>query len=71
VADGSKQHCTHVGSCELFPLISRPGFLRVWQVHYCEADYAKCERFKRALAGKSIPITLLPNGAELSGAPTT
>jgi hypothetical protein len=71
VVDGPKQQCPHVSSCELFPLISRPGFLRVWQVHYCESDYGKCERYKRSLAGKAVPITLLPNGAELSGAPST
>lgn len=55
-------NCPHVGGCELFPMFSRRGFLRVWQINYCENDYTKCERYKLSLAGKSVPQTMLPNG---------
>ena len=43
-------------------MFSRRGFLRVWQINYCENDYTKCERYKLSLAGKSVPQTMLPNG---------
>jgi hypothetical protein len=36
--------------------------LRVWQSFYCESSYARCERFKLASAGMSVPVRLLPNG---------
>ncbi len=36
--------------------------LRVWQSFYCEGAFARCERFKLATAGRSIPDKLLPNG---------
>jgi hypothetical protein len=67
--DEPKAKCSHISHCELFPLISKPGFLRVWQVNYCEADFTKCERFQRSLTGRAVPLTLLPNGQELSQAP--
>jgi len=53
-------------SCELFPLVAKPGFLRVWQVNYCQGDYSRCARFERVLAGRRVPKTLLPNGEELT-----
>jgi hypothetical protein len=36
--------------------------LRVWQSFYCEAAFARCERYKLALAGAHVPEKLLPNG---------
>ncbi|MDP2342483.1 MAG: hypothetical protein Q8O67_16120 [Deltaproteobacteria bacterium] len=57
--------CPNIGKCALFPLISKPGFLRVWQINYCEGDFARCERFRRNCAGESLPATLLPNGQHL------
>jgi hypothetical protein len=36
--------------------------LRVWQSFYCEGAFARCERYKLATAGRSIPDKLLPNG---------
>ena len=58
--------CPNTDSCQLFPLISRPGFLRVWQINYCEADYSRCERHKRQCNGTDVPATLLPNGQNLA-----
>ena len=45
-------NCPNTDSCQLFPLISKPGFLRVWQINYCEADYSRCERYKRSCGGE-------------------
>jgi hypothetical protein len=39
--------------------------LRLWQIKYCESDYARCERYKTAAAGQRVPVLLLPNGAML------
>lgn len=36
--------------------------LRVWQSFYCEASFARCERFKLTVAGLPVPEKLLPNG---------
>jgi hypothetical protein len=36
--------------------------LRVWQSFYCEGAFARCERYKLAVAGRAIPDKLLPNG---------
>lgn len=58
--------CPHCESCELFPLFSRPGFLRVWQINYCEGNYARCHRYQLALEGKAVPRTMLPNGESLA-----
>ena len=62
--------CPQFSSCELFPLIQRPGFLRIWQINYCEATYEKCERYRLALRDKVVPITLLPNGDTLAALAT-
>lgn len=58
--------CNRIESCELFPLINRPGFLRVWQINYCESDFARCERYKQSNAGRAVPVTMLPNGENLA-----
>ena len=63
----AESHCPSATSCELFPLISKPGFLRVWQINYCESDFARCERYRRQSAGQSVSATLLPNGQNLLG----
>jgi hypothetical protein len=60
--------CPHTDSCALFPLFTRQAFLKVWQTTYCEADFARCIRYQRSLAGLSISNTLLPNGKELVAA---
>ncbi len=40
--------------------------LRIWQIHYCEGEHEKCARYQHSLAGKSVPLTLLPNGEQLT-----
>ena len=36
--------------------------LKVWQSFYCDGCFTRCERFKLATAGISVPSRLLPNG---------
>jgi hypothetical protein len=58
--------CPRTVDCELFPLLTKPGFLRVWQINYCEADFSRCQRYQRSVCGKHVAVTLLPNGQELA-----
>ncbi len=58
--------CPNTSRCQLFPLLLKGGFLRVWQIHYCDADFSKCERYKRTQQGKVVAPTLLANGQELA-----
>ena len=60
--------CSHIESCELFPELTTNSALKVWQTFYCSGNYSKCERYKKALEGKAIPITMLPNGKVLDTA---
>lgn len=61
--------CDRMTSCELFPAITKPGFLRVWQINYCEADFERCERLKLSRSGRPVPPTMLPNGKSLTFVP--
>lgn len=61
--------CTRIDGCELFPAFSKPGFLRVWQINYCEADFERCERYRLSREGQPVPATMLPNGKLLSFTP--
>jgi len=54
--------CPHKSDCGLHANISMKEALRVWQSFYCEGSFARCERFKLAMAGMSVPVRLLPNG---------
>jgi len=54
--------CPLQSECGLHANISMKEALRVWQSFYCESSYARCERFKLASAGMSVPVRLLPNG---------
>ena len=54
--------CSHTQNCQLYPQFAADPSLKLWQQHYCESNYEVCARFKIALTGKQIPLTLLPNG---------
>ena len=54
--------CTHTQSCQLYAQFAADPGLKLWQQHYCESNYKACARYQVALSGKSIPLTLLPNG---------
>jgi hypothetical protein len=61
--------CPHAKDCALFPRFKQQAFLKVWQTHYCEADFARCARFVLAKTGAVVADTLLPNGKHLALAP--
>jgi len=54
-----------MAGCSLFPHFSTQGFLRIWQINYCEGAYERCERFKLTEGGCVVSPTLLPNGKHL------
>jgi hypothetical protein len=54
--------CSHSTGCPLFPKLNAS--LRGWRDAYCDSDtgWQSCARYSQSLTGKSVPITLLPNG---------
>lgn len=56
--------CSHAKECPLFPLLS--GSLDSWRRYYCDsADrWHDCARYRLALRGQPVPISLLPNGKD-------
>jgi len=59
-------HCSHIGSCELFPKFQKRPSLGVWQTFYCKGRFTTCARYRLSLEGKPVPPSLLPNGKELN-----
>lgn len=57
--------CSHVQHCELFAQFALNPALRVWQTHYCEADFQACARYQMSLTGAAVPLNLLPNGTSV------
>ncbi len=62
----SNTPCPHASGCPLHPLFTVRTFLQTWIALYCEADYSRCERYRRRLSGSPIASTLLPNGRDLT-----
>lgn len=60
--------CPHVESCALYPQFSLDALLRYWKSSYCQADHARCARFRLSSAGEPVPVTLLPSGRHISAA---
>jgi len=54
--------CTHSKNCQLYAQFAMEPSLRLWKKRYCVADYKQCARYQLALEGKSVPLSLLPNG---------
>lgn len=54
--------CSHRADCPLFPNLNSS--LSGWRTHYCDTEEAwlGCARYTRSLAGKPVPVALLPNG---------
>jgi hypothetical protein len=57
--------CPNMTNCEMYRVFTLAGALEVWKLNYCRADYARCERYKRTIAGQPVPVNLMPNGALL------
>lgn len=55
--------CRHISECPLFPLLNAS--LRGWRDCYCDSDdnWRRCARYELSLSGRTVPITLLPSGA--------
>ena len=60
-----RKMCSHTEGCELFPLLSLKPQQAFWMIKYCQSDYTRCARYQLAVQGKTIPLSLLPNGREL------
>lgn len=54
--------CERVNGCPMFKQFKMKSSLAVWQAHYCDGDFSRCERWKRVHAGQEVPASLLPNG---------
>lgn len=54
--------CTHSKDCQLYAQFAMEPSLRLWKQRYCISEYEQCARYQLALEGKSVPLTLLPNG---------
>ena len=54
--------CVRTPGCPLFPYLNAS--LAGWRSAYCDSEtgWRECERFKRASAGRTVPLALLPNG---------
>ena len=61
--------CPHTKDCALFPRFKQQAFLKIWQSHYCEADFARCARYELTKSGGVVADTLLPNGKHLTTPP--
>lgn len=61
--------CPHMSGCEMYRLFTYAGTLGAWKINYCTGDYARCQRYQRAVAGQQVPINLMPNGALLKKKP--
>lgn len=66
-ANSQVMPCTHAESCPLFPRLK--GSLEGWRASYCddEVGWRACERYKWSLKGRTVPLSLLPNGAITGG----
>lgn len=54
--------CSHTNNCQLYAQFAADASLKLWKQHYCEGLYDQCARYRLALEGKPVPLTLLPNG---------
>ena len=62
MTDDKPTSCPKSATCEMYSIFTAGGVLEVWKANYCSADYKNCERFRRSIEGRHVPINLLPNG---------
>ena len=58
--------CNHSCSCELFPLMVMEPALNLWKINFCDGTFNNCARYQLSHNGKSVPVTLLPNGKQMA-----
>jgi hypothetical protein len=58
--------CERIQGCPLFKHFSLKSSLVIWTTTYCNSDFSRCERLRRATAGQPVPVNLLPNGKMLA-----
>lgn len=46
----------------MYKLFRLAASLEVWKINYCSAEYSRCARYQRSLAGRAVPPHLMPNG---------
>ena len=54
--------CPLVSTCPLFSLFTLNASLAVWRAGYCDREFERCERHRRAAGGDGVPPNMLPNG---------
>lgn len=64
----TKMPCSHIKTCPLFSIFNLKASLNFWKNNFCETEdqYQTCARYEKTTRGEQIPITLLPNGEDLS-----
>lgn len=60
------ESCPHAVNCPLFPTFKLNSLLNVWKLSYCDGAYATCARYRLSMEGKHVPLTMLPNGKQLT-----
>ena len=56
------RECPQVRNCPMYALFRDAGTLKIWQMRFCSAEFKACERYKRSVQGRPVPLNLLPNG---------
>ena len=58
--------CPQLKTCLLHTRFNMAGVAKTFTALYCEADFARCERYRLVEAGSPVPETLLPNGKAMA-----
>ena len=59
--------CPHATSCPLFKQFTQNSLLEFWKDRFCNVEdrWPTCKRFELSKTGSPVPLTLMPNGAQL------
>lgn len=58
--------CPNMEGCALYPQFLSEALARPWISNFCQGRFERCERYKLTLEQKPVPLTLLPNGMNLT-----
>lgn len=59
-----EESCEFLEGCPMFKYFNRSA-QKVYSKMYCTGNFARCERRKLRLAGRTVPESLLPYGGRL------